>query len=268
MNISNTPDFSGSATESYSTNKQWSLTNGDETKIVYVRFINDEGDTLATDSIVLDTTPPGTGGTLIDVEWTSMNAVGNLDFTDAGDPGGSGIAYYGIYWGTNAESTVTNAADSVTSAFNPGALGSPGTYYLRVKAIDNAGNEGNWQTIMYYQYDGGTPAAPGNLQSNNASNNVWTSNTNHTFSWDAVSPVSGVDKYYYTTNGVDPGGVDSSVASNNRTFEDNGVGNGSFTIKVRALSNSGIWGTVSSYTLKVDAGVPDAPGSLSVLTQS
>ncbi|HCY36073.1 MAG TPA: hypothetical protein DHV24_02910, partial [Candidatus Margulisbacteria bacterium] len=58
MNISNTA-FGTGTDEAYNTNKIWTLTAGDGTKTVYVRFKNASGNTDVTDNIVYDGTAPG-----------------------------------------------------------------------------------------------------------------------------------------------------------------------------------------------------------------
>jgi hypothetical protein len=67
---------------------------------------------------------------------------------------GSGLAGFYVYWGTNPGGTSTKLVKSAT--YNPSAV-KPGTYYMRVMAIDNAGNQAaDWSTFTFI-YD---PFAP------------------------------------------------------------------------------------------------------------
>jgi len=75
----------------------------------------------------------------------------NPDFTWSGaaDSGGSGVAGYYYYFGTNSNGTASSW--TAGAAYNPGAV-SPGTYYLRVRTKDNAGNLSNTTTLFTFKY--------------------------------------------------------------------------------------------------------------------
>lgn len=65
----------------------------------------------------------------------------------------SGIAGYEVYWGTNPEGTASNWTHS--ESYNPGPV-SPGTYYLRARAVDVAGNRSPWHTLFIFRYAPGS----------------------------------------------------------------------------------------------------------------
>lgn len=70
MMISNSSGFSGASWESYATSKAWSLTSGDGTKTVYIKFKDGVGNESSTysDSIILDTTYPTIDNVSVDDE--------------------------------------------------------------------------------------------------------------------------------------------------------------------------------------------------------
>jgi hypothetical protein len=60
VEISNNPDFKGAVSEKYAKTKPWVLSREDGEKIIYVKFLNDDGESssILSDSIVLDTSLP------------------------------------------------------------------------------------------------------------------------------------------------------------------------------------------------------------------
>jgi parallel beta-helix repeat protein len=150
----------------------------------------------------------------------------------------------------------TGSSSSTTSAFydRTGSAFPDGTNTIKVKPITGAGTWGTTRTFTLKD-DTSTPDAPGNLDSNNADNNVWTANFDHRFSWTApTNSVSGIAAYYHTTDGSDPDTGSSSTT--NTYFDWNGVAAGTHTVKVRAKNNANTLGGISSFTLKIDANAP------------
>jgi YD repeat-containing protein len=126
---------------------------------------------------------------------TWQNTVSDPAFTWSGaSDTGSGIKGYYWYFGTdtNADPTVW----TTSAGCDPSAVSS-GTYYLRVKTEDNAGNRSSPLTLFTFKYDvilPSTTASPlggsfGSAQSVTLS---------------CTDQDSGYDKIYYTTNGEDP----------------------------------------------------------------
>jgi len=77
-------------------------------------------------------------------------------YADQPQTSNSGLARYDLYWGIDpSETTVTNT--TITPSFDPPQLSSAGTYYLRAKAVDNAGNETAWKTLFTFIYTGVPP---------------------------------------------------------------------------------------------------------------
>ena len=89
------------------------------------------------------------------------------------DPrGGSGVAGYAVYWGTQPEGTATTYV--ITTTFNPKAVASPGTLPSAAAPRDAVGNWGNWRTAFTFRYDATQPGAPGPaIDQNGAPSNRW-----------------------------------------------------------------------------------------------
>jgi hypothetical protein len=121
--------------EAYATSKAWTLTGGDGTKTVYVRFLDNAGNvsTSYSDNIILDTTAP-TGSIVInggDAYTNSTAATLTLSATD----GGSGVYQMrfsndGATWST-WEAYTTSKAWTLTSG--------DGAKTVYVQYSDNAG---------------------------------------------------------------------------------------------------------------------------------
>ncbi|MDD5455743.1 MAG: hypothetical protein PHV30_01780, partial [Candidatus Margulisbacteria bacterium] len=141
INISNT-DFGAGVTESYATNKSWSLVEGDGQKTVYTQFINESGNINASDTITLDTTAPNPGvltvrdmtngsGQFTNGRIVSVNISGESD-------GLSGIAKYYITENNSAPGLDDPAWQDKPVTYNILSNEGPVTLYLFIK--DNAAN--------------------------------------------------------------------------------------------------------------------------------
>lgn len=86
--------------------------------------------------------------------WQNICSDVSLTWSGASD-GSSGVAGYYYYWGTSSN------ADPITwttsAAYNPPAIASGTTYFLRVKTQDNAGNTSSPVTLFILRYDGLPP---------------------------------------------------------------------------------------------------------------
>lgn len=89
---------------------------------------------------------------------------------------GSGVASYDVYFGSNPGGVFV-VASPTTASYDPTALVT-GTYYLRVRSEDGAGNSSDWVTLFIFRYDGTAPSQPGSLQTSDAS-----SDPTPTFTW-------------------------------------------------------------------------------------
>jgi hypothetical protein len=58
-----------------------------------------------------------------------------------------------IYWGKDYNGAIANAGSNMSNSYDPSIITSgPGTYYLRVRTKDTAGNFGPWKTVAVYNY--------------------------------------------------------------------------------------------------------------------
>jgi hypothetical protein len=140
------------AIEPYATTKMWQLGSGDGAKHVHVRFIDGAGNVsnAASDTIVLDTTPP----TVVPPEaaFATGSKVGKtlvpVRLSFPGTDATSGIARYRLSeskdGGTSWSSvTLKNPSSSqLTLDLRPGST----KYRFRARASDVAGNTSGWST--------------------------------------------------------------------------------------------------------------------------
>ena len=153
MRFSNDNDPFGGAYYPYSAAGNWTLSDGDGTKVVNVEFKDEGGNTaIASSSIVLDTEDPaapqpvdlGGGDGYFDwqpvddaVSYTFQYA-SNSDFTGAETF--AGLTFNGL----------TMVLDGLAS----------GTWYWRVQAVDAAGNVGGWSELGIFRVGPNCEAVP------------------------------------------------------------------------------------------------------------
>ena len=134
MKISNSVDFKGSSWEKYAASKKWTLTNGDGTKTVYVKFTDSQGNesTIYSDNIVLDTVVP-TGKIVINNDSKSTNNSNvNLTLTALEDTKYMMISNDNKFTAVQWETYVATKQWVLASG--------NGTKTVYVKFKDNAGN--------------------------------------------------------------------------------------------------------------------------------
>jgi len=91
-------------------------------------------------------------------DWPDAEATGGA--TDSS--GGSGIAGYYVYFGTDQDAEASESGTLTTSStYTASGLISGNTYYLRIQAIDDDGNysASNWQPFIY-KFDSDSPSNP------------------------------------------------------------------------------------------------------------
>ncbi|MFH1774557.1 MAG: S8 family serine peptidase [Methanobacteriota archaeon] len=104
-----------------------------------------------------DTTPPGTP-TLYDPGGTINEGEYSISWSSVSDSGCSGLKYYQLQESNSPTFSTTNYYTSLTSYYITGK--SSGTYYYRVRAIDNAGNAGSWSNNVDIIIDIKPPEPP------------------------------------------------------------------------------------------------------------
>jgi len=91
-------------------------------------------------------------------DWPDAEATGGA--TDS--TGGSGIAGYYVYFGTDSAADASSSGTLTTlTSYTASSLTSGSTYYLRIQSIDDDGNysASNWQPFIY-KFDSDSPSNP------------------------------------------------------------------------------------------------------------
>jgi hypothetical protein len=142
----------------------------------------------------------------------------------AGSGSSSGLGGYQLYFGTDANGTAVHfdVGAGAPRTLTPNNLGvATGTYTLRGRTWDRAGNTSAWATLFTFRYDGTPPenptAATHALGATVVRNDVWQRTTSQAdFTWpvphDEGSGVKGYSVYW----GADPAGTAASFITANR----------------------------------------------------
>ncbi len=134
----------------------------DGNRSIQVRSRNSVGNysALAGDTVTVDAAPPSNpttvtpGCTAGHNSW--QNSCNDPFFTWSGASDSvTGVAGYQVYWGTNSAGTSTTWRS--TASYDPAPV-TDGTYYLRVRTKDGAGNWSSWTTLFILRYDNTAPA--------------------------------------------------------------------------------------------------------------
>jgi len=136
MSFSN-DNSSWSAWESYATSKPWTLSTGDGSKTVYVRYTDNAGNisTPISANIILDTQSPSAAVNALATYQASLT----FDVTWSGTDATSGLANYDVQYQDNSGAwTDWQAATTATTGSFTGQDNH--TYAFRARARDNAGN--------------------------------------------------------------------------------------------------------------------------------
>jgi len=130
--------------EAYATSKSWTLTSGDGTKRVYVKFKDSAGNVSKaySDTIILDTTPPKVA---ITSPTANTYVGGTLNIT--GTATDTHFRKYKLYYGQGENPSSWNLIKESSSSVNKGTLGSwdttkvtDGSYIIKLWADDKANN--------------------------------------------------------------------------------------------------------------------------------
>ncbi|RKY26552.1 MAG: hypothetical protein DRP79_04660, partial [Planctomycetota bacterium] len=149
----------------------------------------------------------------------------------------SGISGYEVYWGTSPYGTPGTFVDA--AAYTPVSLSEDGTYYLRVRAVDGAGNKSSVATLLEYRYDGTPPGEPANVtEEHGVTDKGWTNISNPEFTWTCADEASGVD-YYEVYWGTDPSGQPAERAGDPVFSPGYLDASGNYYLRVRATDNVG-----------------------------
>ena len=195
-------------------------------------------------------------------DWPDAEAVGGA--TDGA--AGSGIAGYYVYFGTNASATAyDDGALQTETAYTAGSLVSGSTYYLKVRAVDDAENlaASDWAAFTY-KFDNVAPENPSTVT---ADPSGYTAVNDFDFSWSgATDSASGVVSYCYKTTLAGAETCDISATSIEGV---EAGGTGASTFYVRAVDSAGNRpSTYSSVSYYYSSTAPSAPEDLEVSPSS
>ncbi|GBR74771.1 hypothetical protein NO1_1893, partial [Candidatus Termititenax aidoneus] len=200
-----------------------------------------------------DGAAPGVSATNKIQNWTGIASAGAVTWSAAPDTGGSGVAGYYRYWGTDNNgknlNDYKNGDTDTDRTYNPSSCLTSGVYYLRVAAVDNAGNAGDWQTVLTYKFDdtppGGSPTSIQNMPWSNAAQAP-------AFSWSAAPDGSGSGTAgYYIYWGKLEDGQSAAPYVTAASYTPPACGSeGTYYLRIRpqdAAGNAGVWQTVAVY---------------------
>ncbi|MCL5103763.1 MAG: hypothetical protein M1133_06570 [Armatimonadetes bacterium] len=225
--------------EAYGTNKVWTLTSGDGTKKVYVRYKDAVGtiSPLYSDTIILDTTAP-TGSISINSGAAATNSTDVILTLSAADTG-SGVSQMrfsnGVTW-SDWEPYAASKSWTLASG--------DGTRYVYVQCKDAAGNMTT--LIDSIIVDTVLPSVPGAPTDAGA----YTASTSVTFNWQASTDSGSGTAGYNCQIGTIPDGnniFDGYVVNTTKTVTSS-VGNACYC-RVQAKDNAG---NLSAWTLSSD----------------
>jgi len=140
-----------------------------------------------------------------------------FSWSGATDTGGSGVSGYYVYFGTDQTAEpVTAGVFQVGTTYTASNLSSGSTYYLRIKAKDNAQNTtGTTWSAFTYQLDSTAPTNPASVSVNPAG---YAATNDYTFSWPAgTDGGSGIAGYQYKTATASGALADWSTTTTSRT---------------------------------------------------
>ena len=137
-----------SAWESYLGSKTWTLSDGDGSKSVYVKYKDQAGNTfVVSQNILYDSTAPN-APVLIDLGVTDNNQP-TFDWQVVSD-----TAYYVLEYAGNAEFNNSVLVDDIgPSEYEAQSILADSTWYWRVMAVDPAGNESDWSLTGDFTVD-------------------------------------------------------------------------------------------------------------------
>jgi hypothetical protein len=231
------------AWENYATTRAWNLTTGDGWKTVYYQCEDSKGklSDIVSDTVILDTTAPSAPVLLRPANGTRMNDQTPTFEWAKVENDSSGIDSYIISInGTNY--TV------YTTSYTPATL-NEGTYPWKVKAVDNAGNEGVWSVEWTVIIDTTAPTLVviGPTGSSNTGSVTLMVNTSE----------SATCKYSeYNVSYDNMGSVMTHIGNNQHAAPLYGLIDGTYTFYFSCKDLAGNEGTIAKTTFTIDRTAP------------
>ena len=218
-----------STPETYATTKNWTLTTGDGTKTVYVKYKDVAGNwsTPVSSTIILDTTVPATTISGVDGLWHNSSVTITLNPSDTG----SGIDK--IYYSTDGTSpTLIYTA--------PFTLTNEGTYTIKYYSLDKAGNAEAIKTCAN-QVKIDTTAPSGSVQVNNGAQGI--DSTSVTLTLNATDSGSGLAQMQFSNDNTTWSTLEIYATTKNWTLA---AGNGTKTVYAKFIDVAGNAGIASA----------------------
>jgi len=210
---------------------------------------------------------PTTGAIVCDKPVNVWTNVGQFTFTAVGGFGAGTVAGYRYVWNQNATYSFSGTETVWNSGDLPLPVGSEGSWYLHVQALNGEGTPGGTLDLGPYKYDGTAPDNPGMAtETGGAETGVVQSEVSDpAFTWpagtDALSGIQGYSVYF----GDDSSGTSETFVTS-AAYDPAGVSaGGTYYLRVRARDGAGNdadeWATIFTFIYSADAPQLDA-GSL------
>lgn len=183
---------------------------------------------------------------------------------------GSGIAGYYVYFGTDNTADPTTAGTfQAGSTFVPSGIVSGSTYYLRIRARDNAQNVSAIYAAFIYKLDSTGPQNPTGVT---VAPTGYSSTNDFTFFWTntASDAGSGIAGYQYQVGAsVNPGSWSSTITATSVNLPGAAYQTGENLFHLRTLDNAGNVSSVNVQVAFYYAGTgPTAPQNVDVSPSS
>lgn len=196
---------------------------------------------------------------------TWQRTCGDPNFTWSGASDGAGSGIYGYYYYFGPDSGGTSSDFTTNAGYDPGAVPSPSTYYLRVATVDNLSLISAWTTLYTFKYDASPPTNPSAYTSDPAEI-IWTNDNTVSgivsgHSDGAGSGVAGFSYIWSTYVGDAPDTtMDTSSAAINSPALADGA---SWYLHVRSVDAVGNWTATAAHfgPYKIDTTAPVNPVS-------
>ena len=185
------------------------------------------------------------------------------DFTDIFSDDLSGIQKYVVQWISGKDLSLIREFSTTSSVYSTGAI-EDGKYYLKVKAIDNAGNESTVKNAGAVTVDTAPPTVPQNVVVANSKNSV-------TVTWSPSTDAGiGLQKYVLQIS------FDASFSNIVQTQEISyktsyalTLNDGKYYFRVKAVDYQGKASNWSqSATVIIDSAAPEAPVAKADITSA
>jgi hypothetical protein len=218
-----------STPEAYATTKTWSLSSGDGTKTVYVKFKDAIGNwsSPVSSTIILDTTVPATTISGVDGLWHNSSATVILTASDS--VSGINKTYYS-----------TDGSTPTIVYTGPFTISNEGIFTIKYYSLDKAGNAEAIKTSAN-QVKIDTTAPSGSVQINNGAQSI--DSTSVTLTLNAVDSGSGLSQMQFSNDNTTWSTPETYVATKTWTLAS---GDGTKTVYAKFIDAAGNTGSASA----------------------